>query len=411
MKRIILLALLLNSVVNYAQVDIKVLSYNVLNYYGNTASRADTLAKILTHYTPDLFMVQELKSEAGFQEIVSTLDGITSDSYMGGTYVSQVSNPSSSWKLQQNIVYNTRIFGLDKEEVIVSTYRDINYFKLFIKDADLALTNDTIFLHVFVTHLKSSQGSNNEQLRLEQSQTMRSAINALPANSNILCGGDFNVYTSAEASYVHLLETGLTNVLEDPIALPGNWHDSSYPNKEILTQSTRLTPLSDGAGGGMDDRFDFVLHSQTLGQGNPNLQYVGGTYKALGNNGTCYNQDLINCTSVNNLPYTMLSALYHFSDHLPVVFELSSDATLSTKTIEQIELSLFPNPATDQLTIHADTKDQLTFELHDLAGQKLYTTDFQSSASIDLSRFSVGTYLGVFIKQNRVISTKKVNIQ
>ncbi|MCH2224939.1 MAG: hypothetical protein MK066_09245, partial [Crocinitomicaceae bacterium] len=79
------------------------LNYNVLNYTNNTASRADTLAKILNYYTPDIFMVQELKSAAGFQEIVSTLNGINSDPYLGGTYVSQISNPSSSWTLQQNI--------------------------------------------------------------------------------------------------------------------------------------------------------------------------------------------------------------------------------------------------------------------------------------------------------------------
>lgn len=410
-KRILLFVLLFSMNTNYAQVEIKVLSYNVLNYTNNTASRADTLAKILTYYTPDILMLQELKSVAGFQEIVATLDGINSDPYLGGTYVSQVSNPGTGWTLQQNMVYNSRIFGLADEEVVVSPYRDVNYFKLYIKDANLATTNDSIFIHVFVTHLKSSQGATNEQLRLDQSQTMRAAINALPPNSNVLCGGDFNVYTSTEDAYIHLTETGLNNTIEDPINMPGNWHDSGFSNKEIHTQSTRSTALSDGASGGMDDRFDFVLHSENLAQGNPSLQYVDGTYKALGNNGTCYNQDLIDCTTTNNVPYTILSALYHLSDHLPVVFSLSSDAVLATNPLEEISLSIYPNPAENQLSIKTDSDDLLTFELRDITGKLLVKHDFNSALKIDVSAFATGIYHGVIIKDNVVISTEKISIQ
>jgi endonuclease/exonuclease/phosphatase family metal-dependent hydrolase len=411
MKRILLFSILCISSVNFAQLDIKVLSYNVLNYYGDTDSRDDTLAKILNYYTPDLFMVQEIKSELGFNEIVETLNGVNSDPYVGGTFVEQTSNPGSTWKLQQNIVYNTRIFGLAAEDVITSSNRDVNYFKLYIKEENLTAVIDTIFLHVFVTHLKSSQGTANEALRLEQSQVMRTAINALPANSNVLCGGDFNLYTSTEDAYIHLLETGLTNTLEDPIDMPGNWHDSGFSNKEILTQSTRLNALSDGASGGMDDRFDFVLHSEELSQGNSSLSYVAGTYKALGNNGTCYNQDLIDCTTVGNVPYTMLSALYHFSDHLPVVFTLTSDALLAVSEMEATEFSIYPNPAEAQLSIKVNTDTPLVFEMHDLSGKLIFTKNFNSFLDIDVATFPTGMYHGILLEKGRVISTEKIVVK
>ncbi|MCH2224359.1 MAG: T9SS type A sorting domain-containing protein, partial [Crocinitomicaceae bacterium] len=166
-----------------------------------------------------------------------------------------------------------------------------------------------------------------------------------------------------------------------------------------------------GASGGMDDRFDFVLHSENLGQGNPSLHYIEGTYMALGNNGTCYNQDLINCTTVNNVPDTILSALYHLSDHLPVVFSLSSDAILATPPIEKIKPSIYPNPTENQLTIKVKSNETLTFQLRDITGNLLYQEDFNSILTIDVSDLSQGIYHGLIIKNNLMISMDKILIE
>ena len=408
MKKLLLLAFIGLSQFGSAQIEIDVLSYNVLNFPNGGADRIDTLKKILTYYTPDLMMLQELKSEAGLESITAALAEISPDNYVSGTWVAQQSNPTSSWKLQQNIIYNTQVFSLAEERVIETTYRDINYFKLYIKDVNLSVTADTVFLHVYVTHLKSSQGATNEQLRYEMAQTMRSDIEALPANSYVLCGGDFNIYTSTELAYQHLIENTVNNNLEDPIDLPGNWHDSGFPNKEILTQSTRLNALSDGAGGGLDDRFDFVLQSAALGLGNSKLSYVDGTYKALGNNGTCYNLDLLNCTSVGNVPDSIISALYYGSDHLPVVFTLQSDAVLAISDNEWSDLIVYPNPMNSTLNIQTSSLEMLQFELTDFSGKLIFNGSFSEKLSLDVSNLKTGVYLISIFNDDILIKHEKV---
>lgn len=391
MQRIILLfgfALILFP--SLGQNEIQVMSYNVLNYTEGT-SRADTLEKIFDYYTPDLLLLQELKTANGLAEITARLNTAGTGNYVSGTFVDQVSNPTSSWKLQQNIVYNTDLFGLAEETIVTTNYRDVNYFKLYLQNS-VQGAGDTVFLHVFVTHLKSSQGSANEQLRYEMAQTMRTAINALPANSLVLCGGDFNLYTSSELAYQHLLQQFLPNQLNDPINAPGDWNSPSFPNKEILTQSTRLTALSDGAGGGVDDRFDFVLMSSALFQNNSSLQYVSG-YKALGNNGTCYNQDLTDCATGNSVPATVLSALYHMSDHLPIVFSLVNDVSASMNDVAfDDDISIYPNPAKTEVTLTSSDHRAYTFHLINATGQKIVSNQFTGTYSIDLTHLDRGIY-------------------
>lgn len=391
MRGLVIVFILFGSIVS-AQTEIKVMCYNVLNYPTGSIDRKDTLKKIVNYYTPDLLMLQELKSETGLQEAEDVLNEVSTETYQSGTYVIQQSNPSNSWKLQQNIVYNTTVFGLAYEETILTTYRDINYFKLFIKDEDLSVTQDTTYLHVFVTHLKSSQGASNEQKRFEMAQTMKARIDALPIGSHVLCGGDFNLYTSAEAAYTELLDNSTVNVLEDPLNMPGDWHNSSFPNKEILTQSTRLNSLEDGAGGGLDDRFDFVLHSESLSNGDFELEYIPASYKALGNNGTCYNLDLINCTTTNNVPSDILSALYQMSDHLPVVFSLNTDIVLGLENEETFSFSIYPNPAQDFITIKGLPTGSYSAEIIDISGKRIKQYKSLSVTQLNATDLNSGIY-------------------
>lgn len=363
----------------------------------------DTLKKVLSYYTPDILMLQELKSGGGLDQITGALNELSTDHFASGTWVPQQSG-STSYLLQQNMIYNTAIFGLTEERVILTPYRDVNYFKLFIRDENLPFSNDTVFLHVYVTHLKSSQGSANEAARYEMAQAMRTDINALPPNSYVLSGGDFNLYTSSEDAYQHLIATGLTNTLVDPIGMPGNWHSSSFPNKEILTQSTRLTALSDGSGGGLDDRFDFVLQSTELQAGNTELSYEGGSYKALGNNGTCYNTDLFNCSTVNNVPDSIIWALYYCSDHLPVVFSLISDIVLSVDESETPKFSIYPNPAQNELTVSPNNNEALEVQIMDLTGKIHSQEVIVGSTKVDVSGLRAGIY---FVKVEGSVATLK----
>lgn len=390
MKNLLFVFTLFISASSFAQLTMDVMCYNVLNF-PNGSNREDTLKKVFSYYIPDILMLQELKSGGGMDQITNVLNELSDDTYVSGTWVPQQSG-NTSYKLQQNIIYNTKIFGMTEERYLLTDHRDINYFKLFIRDEDLPTTNDTTFLHVYVTHLKSSQGSTNEAARYQMAQVMRADINTLPPDSYVLAGGDFNVYTSAEDAYQHLITTGLNNTLVDPIGMPGNWHSSSFPNKEILTQSTRLNSLSDGSGGGVDDRFDFVLHSTELQAGNNELSYASGTYKALGNNGTCYNTDIFNCSTTNNVPDSILWALYYCSDHLPVVFSLVSDIVLSVDESSIPQFTIFPNPARHELTVDIKSNEVVQAQIIDLTGKVQAQEVISGSTRLDVSFLKAGVY-------------------
>lgn len=320
----------------FAQTSIKVLSYNVLNYpQGEIPNREDTLALILDYVQPDLFLIQELKSEAGYNTIYNSCFSDLQDPFAQVTYVPQNSNPGSSWPLQQSLIYNERLFGLAEEGIRTSPIRDMNRYKLYLKD-EAHLLGDTTFLYVFVAHLKSSQGSENEQLRLEMMEAFTAYFNTLPADALAIFGGDFNLYSSDEPAYQLLLSPNNLLQWQDPINAPGVWSNGNYPFKQILTQSTRSSSIfGDGAGGGMDDRFDFIMATDALMNSISPIHYTPNSYLALGNNGTCYNQNITDCDEDNDVPMYILNALYHMSDHLPVVMELQTDLALNSSDITQ----------------------------------------------------------------------------
>ena len=335
-------ALLLTSSLSIAQTDIKVMSYNLLNFpQGNMPNRVDTLKKIVDFYEPDLFLVQELKAESGLDQATQACNEMLDATYIQGEFLPQQSNPGSSWLLQQNLVYNSEMFTLKSQDFIQTFVRDINEFVLYLNDENLANGADTTFINVYVAHLKSSQGNDNEEARASMAQYFVDHLNELPANTHVMLGGDFNLYTSTEEAYQILLDEQNNIVMKDPIDSPGNWHSSSYPNKEILTQSTRSSQIyGDGAGGGLDDRFDFVLLSESLMDPTSSLHYSEGTYIALGNNGECYNSDLLDCMNGNAVPESVVRALYYMSDHLPVVLELTADVTIGIEEELQAQQSI-----------------------------------------------------------------------
>ena len=371
------------------------MSYNLLIYpQGNMVNRIDTLSDILEYYEPDLLLVQELKSEQGLLDIEEELNALFGN-YKAGTYVPQVSNPANSWRLEQNLIFNETVFELVSEEVIETPYRDVNYFELRILNEDG--TPSTDLLHAYVTHLKSSQGSANEQLRLSMAAVLKSHISLLPPESNVLVAGDFNVYNGGEPAYQFLLSINGTNTLHDPIDMPG-WGNSNFSNTEIYTQSTRLSSLSDGSGGGMDDRFDFILLSEQLMNPNAKFVYQPESYKALGNNGTCYNQDLIDCTTVDNVPFEILRSLYHMSDHLPVVLNLDINDAVSTNELalspESQLIEIAPNPANTQIDLIWNGAIPTDLRIVNLQGKLMLEQKLlQEKTRIDIAQLPQGLYI------------------
>ncbi len=373
--------------------EFKVVSYNLLTFptQGGPDTRFNDLEKILDHCQPDLFFVQELLSEIGLRDITSKCNELFDDEYAHGKFIGQISNPSNSWKLQQNLVFNDDKFDLVDQETIVTTHRDHNYFKLLVNDPNLSPADST-FLHIYVVHLKSSNSPEHEQTRLQMVNKLFEHLEDLPENSNIMVGGDFNIYDSDETPYVKLLSDNGSNTLKDPINKP-NW----YSHNDILTQSTRTSPPagSGGAGGGVDDRFDFVLLSEALMDAEDKFAYIHDSYKALGNDGTCYNQNITDCGTNNEVSSSLLSALYNMSDHLPVVLSIGNKTVSSMEEISEIQpISIYPNPTNHYLNLELNDLSESTIKVINAMGQTIVDNKIYSNKErLDIQNLPNGIYI------------------
>ncbi|MEJ6795070.1 MAG: T9SS type A sorting domain-containing protein [Flavobacteriales bacterium] len=391
LKRILCCAVMLTAVGIHAQEFFTVMNYNVLNFpTGSMQNRQDTLKKIIDFVEPDFILLQELKSEAGLISIAEESCVDLEGEYRAANWETLQSNPNSGWPLQQNIVYNAERFTLHEENVVLTSYRDFNEFIFYFNSEELETQQDTAFLYVYTTHLKSSQGGENEQLRLEMVEYFTAHLATLPADAQVIIGGDFNLYNSDEPAYQLLLSVDNAIQLEDPIDMPGDWHSSSYPDKSILTQSTRTSSIfGDGAGGGLDDRFDFMLCSENMLDGSVGYQYVNNSYYSLGNNGTCYNENITDCMPNFSVPSSVMNALYYMSDHLPVIMQLQLDQTSSISELNK-KILLRSNMVSETIRFNQSLNE--TVEIYSVTGKKLLQRQLNGK-SINVNGLSSGAYI------------------
>ena len=399
-KKLLTLGFMLFFLGALAQGTIKTMVYNLLEFPSAfPPNRPEILREIINEYNPDIFMVCELESEVGGSIILNTsLNDENTDYVMAPFEPSQSGDPDH----QQLIFYRRGMFTLEASEVLPTAVRDINHYTLKLSTEDQQ--NDPVILEVFVTHLKSSQGTVNKQLRLEMVQQFTNRLETLAPNAFVLFGGDFNLYTQSEPAYQELLDPTNAIVMVDPIDRPGSW-SNNINFQDIHTQSTRISsgPFGAGAGGGLDDRFDFIVISENM-QTDPKLKYVQDTYKAFGNNGNCYDNNINSQDCSGDFSTNLRDNLYNMSDHLPVVMEIETNKVIVLKNDDFVnqnaiflETTLVQNEL--QIRLNSNLSQKINFQVYNILGQKLI--DFSSGdseyISIDVSSLSQGLY---YLKSN-----------
>jgi len=325
MKKIPLFFSLFFSLALFSQTQLKVMSYNLLDFPEQLPNpRENYLKNIINDIQPDIFMVCELENETGADLILNTSLATTDNRYARAAFVG---NQSSTYQgIQQLVFYNSHKLELTNQTEVITVVRDINHYTFKLKTVDVA--TNPIFLEVYVAHLKASQGITNENKRAEMAQDFTSSLGRIPSNHFVIIGGDFNLYTNTELAYQELLDNTNAIVMVDPINRSGSWHNNSN-YIDIHTQATHISSFysdgsnSYGAGGGLDDRFDFILMSKNL-QTSTDLHYVTGSYKSYGNNGNCFNKRINDVSCTGTFSQTIRDNLYNMSDHLPVVMQLET---------------------------------------------------------------------------------------
>ena len=377
------LTLILNC---FSQLDtVSVMYYNILNFPSEEPSRVDTMRKIMRYVEPDLLMVNELESLYGTNQILNfamNTDGVTH--YAAATFYN---GPDTD----NMLFYNSDKFGLIQQFQISTVLRDISEYHLYYKEPNMNASTDTVYLWAYSCHLKAGSFQSDEDQRGVEATQFKSYLDNLNRSGNLILGGDFNMYTSAEAACQTILNDGNVQ-FNDPINLLGGWNNNSF-YQNIHTQSTRTsTGFAGGSTGGLDDRFDIIFATDDIIQGNNRLKYLSGSYKSIGNDGNHFNSTIISGTN-SAVPADIANALFFNSDHLPVYMEMVIEGTIGVQEYSNVVSSVYYNSLDNSLQVRLKEEVRiLNASVYDLSGKKVFYSN-DSELNIMLPILQSGIYL------------------
>lgn len=338
-----------------AQDTLKIMHYNLLNYNNytsycttsnNDVSNKDAyITSIIDYVLPDIFSVNEI------EESSATLDRLLNNvmNTNGRTYYARANRTNyGSSSIINALYYDTRKLVLHSQDVVVTSVRDINLYKLYYSSASLASGADTAWLTCIVMHLKAGSYTSDEDERAAEISLLMNYLNSLNNAANYLVLGDLNVYSDDEACFQNLINHPNANIrFYDPIDKMGDWNNNSY-YEDYHTQSTHSASNNCAASGGMDDRFDFILSSLDIIIGSKKVQYIPNSYYALAQDGNHFNSSLVDAPTNTLVPSNVLNALYNNSDHLPVIMKLSIDEAVSVDEFYKPPFSFFCSVSDNQ---------------------------------------------------------------
>ena len=367
----------------------------------------------------DIILLQEQQQpDTTTANLVTRLNNIYSSqgiTYARGFRVGDSTSGSgfgtpSEFELRQSVVYRTDSvslisedsFGILEEgitqsrETLLHQFRPVGYGA----DADL---------YIFNSHFAASDTNTDRIQRESEANQIRTYIddNGL-GNSNVIVGGDLNLADNfstsnstdfGERSPLQILaDTGPGRVL-DPL-FPGGEEvnfqifDAGVPNTQegvnlapFLTQS----PSGQGGflvGGGIDDRFDFLLQSDELLDGE-GVASIDSSLRSFGNNGSTNNTQINNGNTITLNGVTsfttaeVLDALDAASDHLPVIEDFQLPSVLEAFLVDVVPETVEQNSAVDLMFSIRNAADVLVA----LGADEL---DFQFVSSGDIVGSGVG---------------------
>lgn len=402
MLRNIVALLVLVSHAVCAQDTLRVMAYNLLNFPDpNPYGKADTLAGILAWHPVDLLIAEEIHNASGAQMVLDdALNANGVDRFSMAPFVPQQSASWATIKLAQVIYYDHNKLGLRDQTLLYTNVRDINVYTLFLRDNGI-FQGDTTFITVCALHLKASNDQQDIDDRADMALTLSDHLATLPAGRHVIIGGDFNIYNGSEPAFTTLLTQAGNIQMADPLDLGGSaWNSNVFAG--IHTQSTRVNQLfGDGAGGGLDDRFDMLLLSDELVSGGSDLHLVPASYRPVGNSGTCWNQDITDCSTLQT-PYGILRKLYYMSDHLPITLNLATSAVLGMASQGHVDPTCHMTQTGRNVRI-ANCIGPATFLLSDMNGR---TVSHQEITSTTLRTIALPDGLhGAFVA--RLVSARE----
>lgn len=401
MKKIILIiALSLLYSIVYSQDTIKVMTYNLLNYgfytnycttsNNNVSNKNEYLKTIIDYTLPDILGVVEIAPDDtyidGFKNNVLNQNG---RNYYAKTPKSNYSGSS----IINMLYYDSRKLTLSFWASLATTYRDINIYTFYFEN-DALQNGDTVYLTCIVMHLKAGNTDTDASERTAMAQTLMNFLNNFNENTNYLVMGDFNLYSSSEGAYQQLTNHPNANIrFYDFINKYGDWSNDAY-FAPYHTQSTH-TNSNCFIGGGLDDRFDFILGNINTITGAKGFKYIANSYTTLGQDGQHFNKGLLDSPTNTTVPSNVLEALYGNSDHLPIISKFIVDNTLS---INDYSLPINYYMIDNKLYINFinPLNTDMSIKILDMQGRDVFTDQIPSNMQqyvLDMNNYNKGVYL------------------
>ena len=353
---------------------------------------------IIGEALPDIFTVNELSSTAIYAERI-LVNCLNQD---GRDYYERANSTGNTFSNLVNMLYyNSEKLVLHHQDQISQSnggqnlIRLIDRYSLYVYEPFLNQTLDTNWIHVFVAHLAASDAS----MRLLQTEALMTYLDQNQLSGNILFAGDLNVKNSSVSEFQELIQNSDTNIVfVDPVNQLGNW----YSNSSFTSVHSQSTHTSGGchSGGGMDDRFDFVLMNKSLSDSSNRTQFIEGSYWTMGQDGQRLNGTLLSPAN-NSLPANVISALHNMSDHLPVGLDLEVKV-LGPTAIDELNYGKikFNNPVQGRLKVDLKSANAPSAEIiiRSISGEKIVDKklNFRLGESIhlvDVSQLASGIYL------------------
>ncbi|HKK68282.1 MAG TPA: endonuclease/exonuclease/phosphatase family protein [Bacteroidales bacterium] len=382
MKRGLTLALVLVAgLLANAQDTIKMMQYNLL-YYGNYPewctetdndmnNKADYIATIIDHVKPDIFTVNEMD---GSNYAAGHLLGNALN--IDGTTYYSMSYPGSDYLINM-MYYNSNKLELTDHYVVGTEVRDIDIYVMRSLQ-----TADPVDFNVAVAHLKAGNEDSDAVSRANMTDDFMTYLSGFSNQTNWIFAGDLNLYTSSEQAYQNLVNPSQGSItFTDPVNEEGDWH-TNYSYRNYHTQSTHTPYDQCPSGGGLDDRFDFILVSGDVLSGTNDFTYVLNSYKTLGQDGSHYNTSLIDGNN-SSAPSSVIEALYNNSDHLPVIAKFAvgeSSGIADVAATGNLKVSsIETRNGNISFTLEQSKISNGNAELFTLTGRKLSVIEFEAN--------------------------------
>ena len=345
----------LNQALSQEKDTATVMFYNLTKYGGSetyctllpAGTRNNYISTIIGFVKPDIFGVCEMADNA--QNVNNLLNGALNvngrNFYQAASYFSEPNDAITNM-----LFYNKDKFVMKSQTVIACLPRQATVYNLKYKKP--SSVDDTASFLFVIIHLKASNGSPEATQRATCATNIMAYLqsNYNVPKKNIFVMGDFNIYTTNEAAYQGFTTNANAKInLVDPIystveknTLTGNYF---YKDRNITvptgtyntaafapyhTQCPTATQANCLVGGGMDDRFDYILFNKSVYNDSAHVNFLPGTYIPLGNDGLHYNKALNDGPNNSGVSSGVLDALIRNSDHIPVVAKFHVSVTTVT---------------------------------------------------------------------------------